>query len=123
MSDTAVVSTSATIQNAVAGLSLGLVAGTVIDFLLPTTASSSAAMLTFESFVQVALNGVFLSAAGPVLGNDPTCGYGLVVGLRYAQPQFERRLTTLGAALRSQLDQLGLRMMEPVPKEDTPKTE
>lgn len=106
-------STARAIQVSVTHVSFGVVTGSVLESLLPAhSASSSAAMLMFEAFVQIALNGVLLSQVGAQLANDdPTFGLPFSLGLFEAQPGLRQRIDVLARLAKLQVGQLGQKML------------
>lgn len=114
--------TARAIQVSVTHLSIGVMAGSVIEAVMPAyAASSSTAMLTFEAFVQIALNGVLLSQAGAILTNDdPTFGLPFSLGLFEAQPGLRKRTELLAALAKQKAAEFGLKMVPPAPEEGPP---
>ena len=113
--------TAYAIQVSVTHLSIGILAGSVIEALMPVhSASSSTGVLTFEALVQVALNGVFLSQVGAQLtSEDPTFGLPFSLGLFEAQPGLQKRIALLAAVAKQGVGQYGLKMM-PLAAEEAP---
>ena len=112
--------TARAIQVSVTHVSLGLLAGSSIEAVMPAySASSSTATLMFEVFVQVALNGVLLSSVGAQLtSDDPTFGLPFSLGLFEAQPALTTRIDALAAIVRQQVAQAVQRMAPPAEAAD-----
>ena len=108
-------STARAIQVSVTHVSIGIMAGSAIEALMPAyTASASSGALMFEAFVQVALNGVLLSQVGAQLtADDPTFGLPFSLGLFEAQPALRMRIETLAAVAKQQVSQAALKMVPP----------
>ena len=108
-------STARAIQVSITHASLGIVAGSVIEALMPAySASSSNATLMFEAFVQVALNGVLVSQVGAILtSDDPTFGIPFSLGLGEAQPGLTKRIDALSAVAKQQVSQVVQKMTPP----------
>lgn len=106
-------STARAIQNSIVHVSLGLVTGAVIEAIMPIhSASASTAMITFEAFVQAALNGVAVSMAGPALmDDDPTYGLPFSTALLASQPEFAKRIDFLAARVREQVGLTSQKML------------
>lgn len=116
--------TARAIQVSVSHLTVGIVAGSVIEALMPAySASSSTGVLTFEAFVQVALNGVFLSQVGAQLtSDDPTFGLPFSLGLFEAQPGLLQRIALLAAVAKQKVGRFGQKMV-PLVAEEAPPTQ
>ena len=107
--------TARAIQVSVTHVSVGIMAGSAIEALMPAyTASASSAALMFEAFVQVALNGVLLSQVGTQLtADDPTFGLPFSLGLFEAQPALQMRIASLAAVAKQQVSQVAQKMAPP----------
>ena len=114
--------TARAIQVSVTHVSIGIMAGSAIEALMPAyTASASSAALMFEAFVQIALNGVLLSQTGAMLtADDPTFGLPFSLGLFEAQPGLKQRLELLAGIAKQQVSQLAQKMVPPAPEADSP---
>ena len=116
-------STAIAIQVSVTQLVVGIVAGVMIEAIIPTPlASSSVGATVFEALVQTAVNGVFLSSIGVEMSKgDPTFGAAMFWGLAAAQPNYSKRLAVLAETATQQVNRLGLQMAPRPPAEELPK--
>ena len=114
--------TARAIQVSVTHTALGVLMGSVIETFMPAySASSSAAMLTFEAFVQIALNGVILVQIGPqLMADDPTFGMPFSFALFQAQPSLTNRVELLADLAKKQVSQVAQKMAPPAPAESPP---
>ena len=117
--------TAVAIQTSVTQLSIGIVAGSIIEAFMPAySSSSSSAMLMFEAFVQVALNGVLVSQVGGALGDgDPTFGLPFSLALFEAQPGLKQRIDLLAVAMNQKVSEYGRKMVPRAPEEASPTPE
>ena len=114
--------TARAIQVSVTHISLGVFLGAAIEAIMPAhSASSSNAALVFESFVQVALNGVALAQVGDAVSrDDPTFGLPFSLGLFEAQPGLQKRIALLAGAAKAQVTQAAQRMLPHAPEAESP---
>lgn len=118
--------TARAVQISVTHLAFGIAVGSTIEAFMPAhSASASDAMIAFEAFVQVALNGVLLSQVGAQLGaDDPTFGLPFSLGLFEAQPGLKRRTELLAERVERKIHELvpkmpALSLTEAPPNQDS----
>ena len=110
-------STGRAIQVSVTHTVLGVGVGAGIEAMLPTfSAGASVTNLVFETLVQVGLNGVALASVSEFLrDDDPTFGIPFSTALMWSQSDLGKRLSTLGAVVKVQVEQVAQRMARQVP--------
>ena len=104
--------TASAIQTSIVHVALGIVSGSMVEYLLPpASASASAATLAFEAFVQVGLNGVLLASMGATLSaDDTTYGIPFSMALFEAQPELGKRIKLLSDVVKRQAAQASQKM-------------
>ena len=103
------------IQNAIVQSALGVGSGIGIEMIMPPfRADASAAQLTFEVAVQLALNAVVVAyVAGPVVAKDTTFGVAFATALQVSQPTLQSRLAAVSLAAKRSVNQELQRMSAP----------
>jgi len=102
----------------VSEMTFGILIGTLIEALLPTTSGSGDIALTaVELLVQVSLNGAAYATASALQtgGSDPTCGFPFGMGLVGSQPGLKLRIETLASLAGSQVDSAVQKTVESIP--------
>jgi len=114
--------TALAIQKSVVHVTVGVLAGSSLEALMPTfAASSSTATQVFEALVQISLNGVLLSVLGPTLGkDDPTHGLPFSLGFFEAQPALKKRIELLALLARQKASVISPQMVSLAPTEASP---
>ena len=111
-------STARAIQVSVTHAGVGVIAGAIIEALMPAyRASASNAELVFEAAVQVAVNGLLISQVGTALtSDDPTFGMPFSLGLFEAQRGLMQRLDLLASKVHEQVLQVVPKTRAAAPK-------
>ena len=110
-------STARAIQVSVTHVGVGILAGSVVEALMPAyRASASNAELVFEAAVQIAVNGVLISQVGTALtSDDPTFGLPFSLGLFEAQQGLLKRLALVASKVNEQVLQVLPKMQASAP--------